>query len=254
MIVVKPSKIPLYYYNMQTSLFPIVESAIGKALWHQITTVIVSPVPGHPFLSSQKFQNVSIITAWNSHKDQINELGCTRFAKDNNQCLTPFYSEDISLADSDITNNTSKRTRHSRNAINISKKVVGWTSTFGHHYQLMLDMLFVELENPATVVQLENLPLNVVPIVCIRCRQVHVLPNFAMTDYNHCQLHQSYYTALLRSATAEGTAIIHSFDISKITGGLSGWLKKEFRELELLDDISTHRFENTLPSSVIGHT
>lgn len=106
------------------------------------------------------------------------------------------------------------------------------------------------------------------PIVCIRYRQVHVLPNFAMTDYvsqgktwqynvvdlSHCQLHQSYYTALLRSATTEGTAIIHSFDISKITGGLSGWLQKEFRELELLDDISTHRFENTLPSSVIGHT
>lgn len=46
-------------------------------------------------------------------------------------------------------------------------KVVGWTSIFGHHYQLMLDMLFVELENPATVVQLENLPLNVVPVSII---------------------------------------------------------------------------------------
>ena len=37
---------------------------------------------------------MSIITAWNSQKDRINELGSARFAKETNQCLIDFYSSD----------------------------------------------------------------------------------------------------------------------------------------------------------------
>jgi len=37
--------------------------------------------------------NVSIITAWNAHKDQI-KLGSERFAKETGQRLTTFYSKD----------------------------------------------------------------------------------------------------------------------------------------------------------------
>ncbi|KAF8416918.1 hypothetical protein L210DRAFT_3356953, partial [Boletus edulis BED1] len=36
--------------------------------------------------------------------------------------------------------------------------------------------------------------------------------------------------------------------------GLSGWLHNEFRELELLNDITLLKFNNKLPSTVIGHT
>jgi len=69
----------------------------------------------------------------------------------------------------------------------------------GTHNQLILDTLFVILVKPSRNVEIERFPLNTVPIpysvkdiVCtlpsdqsirIRCKQVHVLPNFAMTDY-----------------------------------------------------------------------
>jgi hypothetical protein len=112
------------------------EATIGKALWHQITTVVIlrqnmrqktqsdedakfrtalenmrykactdddvaflkTRVAGKsskkPKLSSKRFKNVSIITAWNSHKDAMNKLGSEQFAKDNSQVLTDFFSVD----------------------------------------------------------------------------------------------------------------------------------------------------------------
>lgn len=57
-------------------------------------------------------------------------------------------------------------------------------------------------------------------------------------DLQHCQTHKSYFTALSRSVSAKGTAILQGFDSSKITGGMSGWLHQEFRDLELLNDIT----------------
>ena len=112
------------------------EATIGKALWHQITTVVIlrenmrqktqtledsklrtalenmrykacTPAdiaflrtkiagkgPNDPQLAQKKFRNVSIITALNAQKDKINELGCERFAADNNLELIEFYSVD----------------------------------------------------------------------------------------------------------------------------------------------------------------
>jgi len=103
------------------------KSAIGKALWHQVTTVvilyknmqqtaqtvedsrfwtaldnmryksctiedidclhtrIVGPLETQPLLKSKQFRDVSIITAWNSQKNRINELECDQFAKDTKQ-------------------------------------------------------------------------------------------------------------------------------------------------------------------------
>ena len=63
-----------------------------------------------------------------------------------------------------------------------------------------------------------------------------ILPNFAMMDYasqgkmrvdnvvdlSHCRSHQSYYTALSRSATTAGTAIVQNFSVGPIIGGASG--------------------------------
>jgi hypothetical protein len=46
---------------------------------------------------------------------------------------------------------------------------------------------------------------------------------------------------LSRSATAAGTLITQSFHPQKITGGASGALRQEFRELELLDEITDLR-------------
>ena len=127
----------------------------------------------------------------------------------------------------------------------------------------ILETLFVRLTDPPKPIQLDGLPLNVVPIVkiasSIKCRliddqvrcvdrlQVPILPNFAMTDYasqgktrpdnvvdlTNSTSYQSYYPTLSRSATSSGTVIVQSFSPGPITGGASGWLRQEFHELEL---------------------
>ncbi|RPD67887.1 hypothetical protein L226DRAFT_423547, partial [Lentinus tigrinus ALCF2SS1-7] len=112
------------------------KASIGKAVWHQFTTVVIlrenmrqwsqtaedaklrtalenlwyqactpqdikliqSRVAGHgpgrPKLNQPRFQDVSVITSWNTYRDKINELGCERFAKENDQTLSTFYSVD----------------------------------------------------------------------------------------------------------------------------------------------------------------
>ncbi|KAH7904612.1 hypothetical protein BJ138DRAFT_1018905, partial [Hygrophoropsis aurantiaca] len=137
-------------------------------------------------------------------------------------------------------------------------KVAGWQDGIGSKGQRVLDTLFVSLVNPPTNVNIDGLPQNVVPIpktthtIPVRLpddtirhvqrEQVNVLLNFSMTDYasqgktrpynvvdlGHCANHQSYYTCLSRSASAEGTVIMQHFDSRKITGGASGWLRQEY--------------------------
>ncbi|KAH7908098.1 hypothetical protein BJ138DRAFT_1013461, partial [Hygrophoropsis aurantiaca] len=163
-------------------------------------------------------------------------------------------------------------------------RVVGWQSSVGNLGQDVLETLFVELCSPPSAVKIDGLPPNVVPIsktshtitvtlnddseARIVREQVNVLPNFSITDYasqgktrpinvvdlQHSSNHQSYYTCLSRSASAEGTAILQSFDPRKITGGASGWLRQEFRCLELLDEISRLQYEGNLPISFQGET
>ena len=112
------------------------EAAIGKALWHQVTTVVIlgenmrqktqtaddalfhtalvnmrygectqedirflrsriaGNHPDQPNVASKNFRNVPIIRGIHSQKDQINLLGCERFASDTDQRLTNFYSID----------------------------------------------------------------------------------------------------------------------------------------------------------------
>jgi len=38
-----------------------------------------------------------------------------------------------------------------------------------------------------------------------------------------------------------------------ITGGASGYLRQEFRELEILDEITRMRYENLLPDHIVGN-
>ncbi|KIK09073.1 hypothetical protein K443DRAFT_83815 [Laccaria amethystina LaAM-08-1] len=140
--------------------------------------------------------------------------------------------------------------------------IVGWDAKLGPSGQRILETLFIKLDRPAKTIKIEGLPENVVPLVknskSIQClcpsdltvsisrSQVSVLPNFAMTNYasqgktrpfnvvdlNSCRNHLSYYTALSRSSTCEGTVI--------------------FRELELLDDITKLRYNGQLPKSING--
>jgi hypothetical protein len=160
--------------------------------------------------------------------------------------------------------------------------VVGWQSTKGPHNKRILDTLFVKLDNPPQDIKIPGLPDNVVPIVkntktvtcmfpsdlkeSIERQQVWVLPNFAMTAHasqgktrpfnvvhlNSCYSHMAYYTALSRSATADGTIIIQGFDSKVITRGCSGYLRQEFREHEILDDIARLRYEGSLPDYING--
>ncbi|KAF4618642.1 hypothetical protein D9613_009831 [Agrocybe pediades] len=162
--------------------------------------------------------------------------------------------------------------------------IVGWQSATGPHEKPILDVLFVKLTNPPQIVQFDGLPENVVPLTMSPCTitvqfdsgwsttinrtQIQFLPNFSMTDYasqgktrpinivdlTHCPNHQSYYTCLSRSASAHDTIIIKDINIDKITGGTSGWLRQEFRELELLDYITRLDFENKLPHGILQET
>ncbi|KAF8225484.1 hypothetical protein L208DRAFT_1306173 [Tricholoma matsutake] len=66
--------------------------------------------------------------------------------------------------------------------------------------------------------------------------------------YSHS--HQGYYTAKSRGVSTASTLILNSFHPSQITGGGSGALQQEFRELELLDDVTTRHFEGKLLRNV----
>lgn len=160
--------------------------------------------------------------------------------------------------------------------------VYDWTchKQDGH---LVLDVLFVLLVCPPRDVQLEGLPRNVIPLgrskksvsctlpvndltVSVQRDQVMVLPNFSMTDfaaqgrtrlYNSvhlwmCLNHQSLYTCLSRSSSLEGTLILDDFKESRMTRGASSALRREFRELEMLDDVTRLHYAGELPSFVSG--
>jgi hypothetical protein len=161
--------------------------------------------------------------------------------------------------------------------------VAGWQSYTGPHGKLVLDTLFVRLTNPPHMVMFDGLPENVVPIAkmsqTIECtmksdlirkverEQCCVLPNFSMTDYasqgktrpynpvdlQHSNSHQSYYTCLSRCASAKGTLIMQSLQPSMITGGCSGWLRQEFRDLEILDEITRLAFHSQLVPGIEAH-
>ncbi|KAF8713067.1 hypothetical protein AX14_012989 [Amanita brunnescens Koide BX004] len=347
------------------------EMAMGRALWHQVNTVVIlrqnmrqrtqsedddklrkalenirykdcsladiqflrshitCQLPGRPSITDPEFRSVSIITAKNAQKDEINRLGCQLFAQHTGQQLIDFYSEDTLKPSEDIEKSKKPRgvkkrliklnIAHQRILWNLPHSsadkpvpgklslcvglpvmiktnvatelcitngqeatVVGWQSTVGQHKQQMLDVLFVKLKAPPKSVQIDGLSENVVPLtrssVFMTCKlpdgskasisrsQVEVLPNFAMTDFasqgktrpknpvdlNNCRSHQAYYTALSQSSTAKGTVILQGFDPKKITGKASGALRQEFRDLELLDEITKLRYLGKLPCSVNG--
>ena len=346
------------------------ESAIGKALWHQVNIVVilhenmqqrsqtdddarlrralmnmrykrcdavdiafVNTLVARPGrnLETDRFQHQSIITVRNIHKDEINEMGCNKFAAATGQTLTSFYSVDHVAEASKVNSNRVKKSTivhpsvltqtlksilWNRPASCMSTKtagrldlclnmpvmiktnaatelcvtngqegtVAGWDAVEGSGGRQSLVTLFVRLTNPPKDVQLPDLPLNVVPIVSdkvsgyytlptgfqipLQRLQVQVLPNFAMTDYasqgktrtinvldlSHCQSHQAVYTCLSRSADAANTLILSQFDTNLVRGEMSGFLRQEYRHLEIMDDITLMLHEGRLPFSPVADT
>ena len=161
--------------------------------------------------------------------------------------------------------------------------VVDWQSHFNETQKEVLDVLFVRLVKPPTDIQLPGLAINVVPIlpiaeaiscilandkqVRIKRTQIPVLPNFAMTDYcsqgrtrTHNIVHlvasayslMSYYTALSRSSSADDTVILQDFDYTPFVDGISGYLRQEYRELDILDHITELKHMRNLPQTIYG--
>ncbi|KAL1671988.1 hypothetical protein EV122DRAFT_187235, partial [Schizophyllum commune] len=75
-----------------------------------------------------------------------------------------------------------------------------------------------------------------------------------VVNLTNSRSHQAYYTALSRSSSAAGTAIVSSFSTAMITRGLDDQLKREFRNLEILSEITRLRYEGKLPECVKGET
>ncbi|KAJ6603933.1 hypothetical protein B0H10DRAFT_1821851 [Mycena sp. CBHHK59/15] len=71
-------------------------------------------------------------------------------------------------------------------------------------------------------------------------------------DLNNCRTHFSYYTALSTGTTLDGTLIVQGMDASKITKGISGFLRQEFRELEILNEITKPRYEGVAMPDIHG--
>lgn len=288
-------------------------------------------------MNDPMWRDVSVITSWNTHKDQINEMSSKRFAYENKRPLSYFYSIDkqgrqgtgtrkgrkgkAPRVDQDATNvrltpqvqealwssqpHTSEHIagrlaicigmpvmirNNDATELNITKGqeaiVRGWSSREipSHPGKQSLEVLFVELAGKVVEkipVKIPHLPKNVVPLtkistsikavlpndssVTLNRQQIPVLQNFAMTDYasqgktravnvvdvRRSRNHQAMYTALSRGQSARGTLILRDFNDAKVTGGLSGYLREEFRALELLDEITLKRYQRELPGDAI---
>ena len=295
-----------------------------------LKTLLVNENENDSPLTDPRFRNVSIITSLNTQKDQINDLGSIRFARDTGQKLTHFFSIDkpgnASIGRKKRGLQTSKKISAGVDIpFNIQKTlwdcsphssehfpgklslclgmpimirnndatelcitkgqeayVVGWDAIQGPQGQNVLETLYLELKNPPKTIQLPHLPKNTIPMTrsskTIKCslpndyeinvirQQVNVLPNFSMTDYasqgktrpynvvnlSHCKNFQSIYTCLSRSSNAAGTLIVQGFNSAKITQGLSGHLRQEFRELHLLNDITKKIYEGQINKKYFG--
>ncbi|EIN07528.1 hypothetical protein PUNSTDRAFT_39092, partial [Punctularia strigosozonata HHB-11173 SS5] len=164
--------------------------------------------------------------------------------------------------------------------------VVGWDASPhpDRPEHLCLNTVFVQLANPPKTYTIATLPPGVVPITAthksVECalvsgtklvvnrRQPQVLLNFAMTDYcsqgrtrpinpvdiHNCRSQQAVYTCLSRSSSLRGTLILQPFSEKHLTCGLSGQLRRELRELEILSYIGLLRHEERLDTRVQGAT
>ncbi|KAF8586745.1 hypothetical protein K439DRAFT_1646083 [Ramaria rubella] len=267
--------------------------ALQNMRYKACTTADISFLRTLVKLNQARFRNISVIVGPNAHRDKYNMLGSDGYANDTNQPLHHFYSMDTLARMKDarrasnilstelqhvVWNLPHEASQHCAGKLTICHgmpvlvkhniatpccvtngaegTVVGWKCSKLTKDKKVLDVLFVKLKKPPVPINLDDLPMNVVPIgqtaqdvIChlpnddtltITRQQVQVLPNFSMTDYGcqgrtrpnnvvdlgGCLTHQSYYTCLSRSASASGTVILQNFEPNKIMGGASGWLRQ----------------------------
>ncbi|KZS86378.1 hypothetical protein SISNIDRAFT_384591, partial [Sistotremastrum niveocremeum HHB9708] len=74
-------------------------------------------------------------------------------------------------------------------------------------------------------------------------------------DLSHCLTHQSLYTVFSRSPSLQGILIMDSVDEKKfhhaLTRRATGFLRQEFRELEILNKLTecVYNYEIPIPTS-----
>ncbi|KAJ3556734.1 hypothetical protein NM688_g1860 [Phlebia brevispora] len=145
--------------------------------------------------------------------------------------------------------------------------VYDWDAHMLEDSREVLDTIFLQLKDPPREISIADLPLNVVPVpvtterihcllpndtsIWITWRQAPILPNFAMTDFASQGWTRPVNPVDIRHS---GTIILALFDKQKLTGELSKDLKREMRELEIMDHINKLRFHGTLPAAITGST
>jgi hypothetical protein len=78
---------------------------------------ISSSLPGFASVTHPVFRDVPIITAFNSHKDEINVLGSNHFAAETGQNLTYFYSEDQCIPPKQIVDSDNGKTKKGKSTL-----------------------------------------------------------------------------------------------------------------------------------------
>ena len=87
-----------------------------------------------------------------------------------------------------------------------------------------------------------------------KCKQnTSILPSHCTAPAPFSPPLVRYYTCLSCCASARGTLIIQSLQPNVITGGCSGWLRQEFHDLEILDEIARLHFHSQLNTEVDGY-
>ncbi|PBK94437.1 hypothetical protein ARMGADRAFT_1045765 [Armillaria gallica] len=280
------------------------EMAMGKVIWHQVTTVVIlcqnmrqtsqtledeklqtalvnmrykactrddinflhSKISGHKGtykITDQEFRNVSIITGLNVHKDKYNRIGAVRFAEETGQELMAFYSEDhMSASEDDARQPRNRGLRSDLTSISMCLQDLLWNAVPSVNDKHLPPVLYlckgmpvIIRLNTATELCITKGQEGIVydwkdaigshgkKAITISCSlpddttvrisrsQVHMLLNFAMTDFssqgktrafnpvdlNNCHTHQSYYMVLSRTATASGSFILPAMASSTLS-------------------------------------
>ncbi|EFI27280.1 hypothetical protein CC1G_14752 [Coprinopsis cinerea okayama7 len=224
------------------------KASIGKSIWHEVTTVVIL---------KQNMRQTA----------QSEDDAKLRMALENMRykaCTTNDIAFLRSRISSSLPGKASIRDPEFRNVsvittLNVLKDTINGigSARFAEETGQRLSFFYSEDE---FVQQSDNSDRE-------RIRNlVEVLPNFSMTDFasqgktrqynvvdlSPCKTHQSFYTALSRGVSAQGTVIVQEFSTQPITGGINGTMRDEFRSLEVLNVITDLRYNDLLPNTING--
>lgn len=88
-----------------------------------LRTRISSQLPGRPSVTDPGFRFVSIITAKNNQKDEINRLGFQKFAQEKGQELIEFFSDDASRSADENKRSQKSKTKIKMKVTNLAQKL-----------------------------------------------------------------------------------------------------------------------------------